>query len=178
MPTEINTWAVLGVGAVSIGTLVWTIYERVRSGAGTLRREIDEDNAIRRKQLEDHKKELEQKVADGERHCAEQVAEAERKSLIEINILSKELAAFKATIEEKDKHIASLTLILQGKNPEILEVLTEIKDFMKKLNEKQDVQTGLLEKGQKRSDRIDEASVKKEGEIMRVPDGATIKDKK
>lgn len=94
--------------------------------------------------------------------------------------MHQEISGFRAAIVEKDKHITSLTEILQGRNPEMLEILTEIKksnhqiiEFMQIMhaqNRKELIkQTRMLEEGKVRSNKIDAASKKHVGSIMRVP---------
>lgn len=142
MPTDFSNLAVYSVGVISIGTLLWTVYERRRSGAGQLRKEIDEDNAIRRKQLEETVNDLKN----------------------EMSRLHTEVSTFKATIVEKDKHILSLTQILQGKNPEMIALLEEIKNHLidnRKFTETMhsqnktilDHQTKMLEQRQPRNNK-------------------------
>lgn len=52
-----------------------------------------------------------------------------------IEQLGKELAATQATITEKDKTIKTYFDIIQNRNPELENVLSQILDFMKKINE-------------------------------------------
>lgn len=58
--------------------------------------------------------------------------EAIRDELHQTNLLVAEL---KGTLVEKDKHISSLTQILQNRNPDLVSLLTEIKGFMQRIHE-------------------------------------------
>lgn len=180
MPIDYSNLATIATGTVAIGTLLWTIYERRRSGAGTLRREIDEDNSIRRRQLEEQRAELQLLIVESEKKYKEEMLKLREKNAEDISKLHSELASLKATILEKEKHIISLTTILQGRNPEMVEILREIKEHlidnrkysvdMHSQNKKiLDHQTSLLERGQTRSDSIDKASIDEQGKQMRVP---------
>lgn len=92
----------------------------------------------------------------------------------------KEIAKLIGIVEEKDKHIKSLTEILQGKNPDMVNVLNEIKELNKKIinhlevsyketKEELTYQTDLLEKGKDRNEKIDEASKSHKGVPVMVP---------
>lgn len=92
-------------------------------------------------------------------------------------------AALRATLVEKDKHIASLTALNQGKNPEIVTLLKEMSKsnievitFMKIMHtvlvdskKEMRYQTGMLEKGENRNTAIDKASKTHEGEPVLIP---------
>jgi predicted ATP-grasp superfamily ATP-dependent carboligase len=54
-----------------------------------------------------------------------------REELNKTNILVAEL---KGTLVEKDKHIASLTQILQNRNPDLMSVLSDIRTFMQQIH--------------------------------------------
>lgn len=142
-------------------------WDRWRSGSGNLRKEIAADYKERNAQLEAKLKEN----ADA------------------ITATNLEVAKLTGIIQEKDKHIDSLTKILQGRNPELLELLKEIKegnnsvhkfmeevyDFMKKSNEELGYQTEILEKSQQREKKIDRASKKHTGVPLRLPNGGSKK---
>lgn len=143
------------LSVVVIAVLAW---DKFRSGSSNLRKEIAADYKERNDQLENKIREFQ---AD----------------LHNTNLLVAEL---KGTVAEKDKHIASLTQILQGRNPEMMGLLSEIKElnrqiigFMQQTNqitkETLDYQTELLETGATRNKKIDEASHSHTGEIMRTP---------
>lgn len=159
MQIDLINLAGIGAGIVAIGTLLWTIYERRRSGASNLRHDIDEDNKMRRDQLEERVREL-----------GVQLNALKEDHSKEMSKLHSDLAAFKATIVEKDKHIASLTSILQGRNPEMISLLEGIKNHLLQSQKILDYQTSLLEKGDKRSSKIDKASNDEDELPIRVPE--------
>lgn len=53
----------------------------------------------------------------------------------EMKSLGEKLANLTGVVGEKDKHIKSLTEILQGRNPEVITILTDIKDLNNKIIE-------------------------------------------
>ena len=125
-------------------------WDRLRSGSSTIRKEIAEDYKERNKQLEDRLKEIE----ESSRNTNLQVAKLE------------------GIVHEKDKHIESLTQILQGRNPEMVAILKEISDsnieikkFMETmysvLKNEMSLQTTLLVEDQQRAKRIDATLSKK-----------------
>lgn len=54
------------------------------------------------------------------------------------------LAELRATIAEKDKHIDSLTKILQNRNPDLEITLRDIRDFMSRLLANSNANTGKI----------------------------------
>lgn len=144
------------VGILIVGIAL--VYQRWSSGSSGLRKEINEEYKERNKQLEDKVKECLDKI-----HATDIV-----------------VAELRGIINEKDKHIDSLTKILQGRNPEMMELLKEIKtsnqniqDFMKTiyqvLNDELKYQTEILEQSKEREEKIDRASAEHTGEPTRVP---------
>lgn len=137
-------------------------WDRLRSGTSTLRKEITADYKERNDQLD------------------EQIAELNKKhqeTLVE-------LASLRATMIEKDKHIESLTALNQDRNPETLALLHKLTDsnasimeFMKLMHKtllesktELHYQSDLLEKGDKRSTLIDQASAEHEGNPLLAPE--------
>ncbi len=102
---------------LSIATLGWLLYREVTSGSSRLRKAIDEDNKIRRDQLEEKVKLLQDEFNERETKCA-----------TDIKQLGEGIARLEATNLEKDKNNETLRAILQGRNPEMVELLTEIKN--------------------------------------------------
>lgn len=146
-------------------------WDRWRSGSSNLRKEINAEYKERNSQLEDKLKE-----------CLDQ-----------IHATNLVVAELRGTINEKDKHIDSLTKILQGRNPEMMELLKEIREgnaaiqefikttytLLQKSSEELGYQTELLEKSGERNQKIDKASKEKVGVPVRIPlNGKKIKSKK
>lgn len=137
-------------------------FKQFSSGASSLRKEIASDYKERNQQLDEQIKGLEGKHQD---------------TLVK-------LARLEATLEEKDKHIESLTLLNQGKNPEIIEMLKKISEsnsliveFMKTMHKvlmesKSELhyQSDILKKGDERNNKIDVATATGEGEPVLLPD--------
>lgn len=147
------------LGIVLVGSIL--IYQKWAAGSSSLRKEINEEYKERNQQLENKLKEC----------------------LDEIHKTNLVVAELRGIIQEKDKHIESLTKVLQGRNPEMIELLKEIKDgnhaiqeFMKttyaliaKSNEELGYQTELLESSKDREQKIDDASKAHVGAPVRIP---------
>lgn len=129
----------------TIGVLGYLIYDRWTSGTSEIRKDIIADYKERRGQQDANIKDLQAQMQDNDKKHADEMA-----------ALTNRFVALEATLAEKDRHIASLTTILQGRNPELVQLLSEIKvsnekimDFMKKMYEKNDkdmkYQTDILE---------------------------------
>ena len=152
---------VIAIVAVILG------YDRFRSGSSSLRKEISADYKERNEQLE-----------------------AKIRSFgDELNKTNIEVARLTGIIQEKDKHIESLTKILQGRNPEMLELLKEIslsnieiKRFMETmhrvLNQELTNQTKMMIEDQERAKRIDLATEQHKGNPIRLPYKKDTKIKK
>lgn len=121
-------------GMAAIGTVAYLVYERIYNGSSKIRESILKDYEIRLKQLETQKADF-----------VIQIEQIQAKHTEQISKLYSELASFKATILEKDKHIASLTDILQGRNPELIQVIGEIKGGIEQNKSILDYQTKILE---------------------------------
>lgn len=90
--------------------------------------------------------------------------------------IEKNFIELRAKLEGKDAQIKSLNEIIANRNPELVVVLNEIKDFMKQLNDKirgqGDVltyQTGMMEGQVRRDDKQDVATDLNQGNILRKP---------
>lgn len=131
-PPEIISTYLPGIAA--IGTVAYLVYERIYNGSSKIRDSILKDYEIRLHQLETQKADFVVQIEQMQKTHTEQMSK-----------LYAELASFKATIIEKDKHIASLTDVLQGRNPELLQVLGELKGGLEKNKDILDYQTKILE---------------------------------
>lgn len=80
-----------------------------------------------------------------------------------------EVAGLKATLVEKDKHIKTLTEILQNRNPEMIQLLKDMKALMSTIINSNKYQTSILESVKRRNQNIDTASKNHTGSITRVP---------
>lgn len=157
----INT--IVGHGDTILVALIAVVlgWDRFRSGTSNLRKEIAEDYKERNSQLE----------------------EKIQANMDEIQKTNIEVARLTGIIQEKDKHIESLTKILQGRNPEMMDILKELKDgnfeiqkfimtsydLLKKSSEELGYQTEILENSKLRDEKIDKASSKHVGDPIRVP---------
>ena len=174
---DLQTINTIGLGLVAI----YNIYDRFFSENSRIKKEIIESYKTRIDQLIFEKNEeirLKQEQIDLKHKCEEKV---HSQSLL--------VAARDATIIEKDKQLEEQKEALAFRNPDVMVVLSEtrelykkliefmqaIYDYMKTTNSELKHQTDLLEKGHARGEKIDEASLKHQGEIMRTP-GNTLHD--
>ncbi len=131
----------IGLGISMVVNLVLG-FMQIRSGGNEIRKQIADDYKERNMQLELRLKEMENILHDTQ----------------------KQMSELKGIMTGKDKHIESLTALVQGRNPEMIEVLKEIKEgniaiqqFIKTTyellnNASQELgyQTKILEKREKR----------------------------
>lgn len=154
------------IGIVVVGVILF--FQRYLSGSESLRKKISDEYKERNAQLE-------AKIKASQDDIKVVQEEAHKTNL--------EVARLNGVVTEKDKHIETLTKIIQDKNPETLKLLEEIKDgnaivhkfmeqvfdYMKKANEELGYQTEILESSQKRDKDIDKASKSHSGSILRTP---------
>lgn len=94
--------------------------------------------------------------------------EADKHSLKnEIQVLSLKLATLQGQMIEKDKKIAELTNIFQGRDPELLKILTEIRDFMKTLTNQSSTIAVRSKTNEVRNELIDSNTAQDKGHVMR-----------
>jgi len=79
------------------------------------------------------------------------------------------IANLEGVVGEKDKQLKNLTEILANRNPELEKVLVKIKDFMENIYNANVSQSLILESQQRRNIKIDKASLKHMGPVMRSP---------
>lgn len=77
----------------------------------------------------------------------------------EIQALGIKVATMQGQMLEKDKKLQEFTAIFQGKDPELKQILQEIRDFMKKLSEQSQT-------NQTRNETIDKDTSEKKGNVM------------
>lgn len=111
---------------VIIGLVVWNIYNSIQNRKSSDL--ADENNAlgIMSKEIEAHKI----KIANLEGNVHE---------------LSKQVTNKDSIIAEKDKQIAMMKEMFENRNPELQNILIEIRDFMKEIRNTNKHQTDILE---------------------------------
>jgi len=97
----------IGLG-VSMLVNLYLGYQRIQLGGYAIRKEIFQDYKERNEQLEDKIKLLGDRMTD----------------------MALQLTKLETTIVEKDNHIASLTRLVENRNPQLIAVLEEIKVFL------------------------------------------------
>ena len=131
----------------SVCAIAYLIYREYKSGSRNLTKEISDGYKERNGQLEATLTSLQD----------------------QITTQGKEIARLSGVIQEKDKHIESLTRLIENRNPELLELLSQIKTsntevttFMKLAIENFQLvrnelaeQTKMLEETKDRNEQID-----------------------
>lgn len=182
----INFFNSIAPAISSIGIFLGALYvivKEVRSGSSAIEKKTIEGYKERNNQLEGPDgilPRLEQQIKDITKDFDEKFAKQKEYFQEKMSKQGEEIARLTGIVEEKDKHIKSLTEILQGKNPDMVNVLNEIKELNKKIinhlevsyketKEELTYQTDLLEKGKDRNEKIDEASKSHIGVPVMVP---------
>lgn len=123
--------AIISTYASTIGTfgiLGCLIYDRYVSGTNDVRAAITRDYQERRQQQDARIKDLEDKLESNDKQCAEDISN--------LNIKFTGLVTgLEATLKEKEKNNASLVAILQGRNPELVALLEQLKVSNEKIME-------------------------------------------
>lgn len=134
---KIALWVSLAANAF---LLFYNIIERIRNGTSGTQKEIRDTYKERADQLERVVSELK----------------------LQVTGLNSEISSFKAVLAEKEKQNGLLVEIFQNRNPELIKVLNEIKDFLKALHGKVDEDLNisvenkqLLKESKQRHDQID-----------------------
>lgn len=128
-------------------------------------------------------------ISDQKIRIAQVIEERDRFSQ-EKQVAEKLVVARDATIIEKDKQIDEKNDQIAFRNPDLVKILSDTRDLLKgnfemnqkvvefmamnikmmnKINEKMDYQTNILEKGEKRSQKIDKATALHKGQVLRAP---------
>lgn len=148
--------------ALLLAVIIWQFIQQIRSGNSSLVQKMLADYKERNNQLEG--------IIKNEREASEEFKAEMTKVVSDYKV---EITRLQASNDAKDAHNKDLRELLQDKNPEVIAVLKEIRDFMKTTNEQNSTvlayQTEILEEWKERSDKVDEASKMHRGDIMRVP---------
>lgn len=92
----------------------------------------------------------------------------------QVEALTSEVAGYKTQLQEltllvgeqkgiikiQKETIEKYEQILQNRNPELTDVLREIRDFMRTLKSEMSIQTSLLQKGEERAGKVGTAMIK------------------
>ena len=150
------------IGLILVG--VWFTYEKFISGSSSLSTKIISDYKTRCEQLEEQVK---TEKADFD------IFRNQMTNLI--NEYKAEIIKLQTSNKEKDEHAKTLKDLLLDKNPEVISVLKDIRNFLE-MSDKSNkqvlaYQTEILEEWKERSDKIDSASKEHKGSPMLVPEG-------
>lgn len=161
----------------SLAVLLWVLYDKRKSGVSDVQGDVTKYYQERRSQQDEKIKDQDDIIAS----LKKLIDSNDKRHGDEIAKITSDIAGFKATIIEKQSQIESLERILQGRNPEMVELLHKIEEalthnmsFMQVMHEQNkgilDYQTRMLEDNQTRAEKIDTASIHHKGEPMRVPE--------
>lgn len=156
-PSEyISTFGVIAVA----GFLVWKEY---RSGNSTLNSQV----VANYKQLDEQQKDqIAQKDAAINQYQKD-MAEIKQAMGTMKEGFAKEIGKLQGELKAKDEQIALLQQTVLNRNPELEKLLTEIRDFMENIYKQNQHQTTMLEKGQVRNEKIDDATEAETGKVLR-----------
>lgn len=150
-----------GITAVLIVCFfLYVMWDKIRGASSKLYRDSAQDYKTRISQLTEEIEDLRTAINENDRASQARATES----------LS-QIANLRGVIQEKDKHIESLTRLIQGRNPEIIELLTELKnsnsdvknfmklamDTMQSMTKELNHQTVILEETKRRNETIDQA---------------------
>lgn len=114
--------------------------------------------------------EISKQVKDTYKERVEQLEEMVEKLQDEHDEHSKQIVRLETQIAEKDKQLERYERIFANRNPNLEKVLGNIEQFMAQIFQQNKHQTSILEKGQLRDIKMDDASINKTGVPVRVPD--------
>ena len=103
-----------------IGVVVWQVVQQIRSGNTALTSKMLADYKERNEQLEG--------IIRNEREASDKFKNDIDKIISDYKL---EVARLRASNDEKDMHNKALKDLLQGKNPEVVNVLKEIRDYFR-----------------------------------------------
>lgn len=83
---------------------------------------------------------------------------------------AKQMGILQGQITAKDQHISDLQNTILNRNPELEDLLKEIRDFMENIHTLNTHQTDILEAGVVREKKIDKATDEEEGHLLRKPE--------
>lgn len=146
-----------------LAVIAYLVFKDIRSGRSQISAEAQNNYKAVHEQDKETIAELKSQLRKAEEGC-----------IATRNKLEGELKA-------KDESIARQQAIIENRNPELLEILkanleinTKVADFMEKLNARMDknegilnIQTEMLQTGQDRNKKIDEATANETGHVLR-----------
>jgi len=103
-----------------IGVVVWQVVQQIRSGNTALTSKMLADYKERNEQLEG--------IIRNEREASDKFKNDIDKIISDYKL---EVARLRASNDEKDMHNKALKDLLQDKNPEVVNVLKEIRDYFR-----------------------------------------------
>lgn len=166
-----------GIGLVALAASL--VYTQLRSGARTVSSEV----VANYKALDEQQKEIitQKDAVISERDTTlGELKLALRKSGEDCIAQTSKL---QGTIEQQEKTIFSQNQIITNKNPELVKILEQVVEgnkqigaFMMRIDERfskseeiLNTQTAMLESGQTRNQKIDEATAQEKGHVLRKP---------
>lgn len=80
---------------------------------------------------------------------------------------AKDIGKLQGELKAKDEQITLLQQTILDKNPEMVTLLKDIRNFMQKIDNANTHQTQILETGAKRNQKIDDATAHEAGKVLR-----------
>jgi hypothetical protein len=142
------------LGFIALGTAIF--YTQFKSGA----KQVSSEVITNYKALDDQKtQQIEALKQDVEEIRANM--RSSEKGFIE------RIAKLEGQLKEKDNQLKMVHQILANRNPELEQVLGEIRDFMQSIDLQNQHQTKILERGQIRDENIDQSTEEETGNVLR-----------
>lgn len=152
----ISTFGVIAVAA-------FLVYKEYRSGTSSINSQVVANFKVLDEQQKAKIKDQEAAIIQYQKDFAEVKAAMGKMK----EDFANQIGQLQGEIASKDKHIAELTKTILNRNPELEELLQEIRDFMENIYKQNTYQTGILEAGQKRNESIDQATDQHTGNVLR-----------
>lgn len=146
-----------------IAVAVYLVYKEYKSGNTNINSQVVNNYKVLDEQQKEKISEQEQAIAQYQKDFHD-VKQAMSKMKEEF---ANEIGKLQGQITAKDKHISDLQATILNRNPELENLLREIRDFMENIYNQNMHQTTILEKGQDRNQKIDEATIKDQGHVLR-----------
>lgn len=146
-----------------IAVALFLVYKEHRSGNTTLNGQVLANYKTLDAQQKEKIKEQADAIAQYQRDMTEiKVSMSKMKE-----DFANQIGQLQGEIASKDKHINELTQTILNRNPELEELLKEIRDFMENIYTQNTYQTGILEEARNRNAGIDKATAEETGHVLR-----------
>ncbi len=146
-----------------VAVAAYLIYKEYRSGATTLNGQVIANYKALDEQQKRQLAEKDAAILQYQKDVAE-IKAAMQKMRQEF---ANDVGKLQGELKAKDEQIKLLQATILDKNPEMVKLLEEIRNFMENIYTQNQHQTNMLERGQTRNEKIDDATAHESGKILR-----------